>query len=1314
MTGNNLANQNNDAGRPRAHRQRRISVVAAVWAALLGTTLLSACDGDNLFSGDSRSLQPRITEVAAPAEAAPGDSIEVVVGAIAPRNVGSVDIVVSGGMAFDTTIVPGGELKSFSQAVVVGLPNVLSDTLIIISATVTDAVGAVSRPVADTLVVIGPPGVVSIDGPETSSLGSTITLAINARGDRPVDQLSISATGAIARDTTVTVAPAARTVTRNVQFMIPSTAQDTVIDFVVFARDQTGRVSAPATHRILLAVGGPRVTEVTTVPADSIQAGRTLDLRITAEGQRPLTELRVRYRGATEEDQSLSITPARTLATEETSITLPLEVRDTLLTISVTAVDAAASLSPVFSTTIRVRDITAPTVSATLTQTTASVGSSIDVRLSARDNIGLARYGIFALNASGDTIVGQNLQQTAGLQRDTTFRFTIPANLLPQTLRVFGVAVDVQGLRSISTAASLTVADSSAPAITINAPVGGSTFPLGDSILVRARIVDPTGIREVRMRGEAIRTDSLSDTEVVTRYNERVITFPQAPQTTLPTDTTIVRYLTATPDTASEDVQIVVEATDSLGNEAQRVVTVSVGGPRVELRTPASGSQVQIGGTLVVEAFAVDRANGIDSMKVFVTGAQTQTFAWYDTSPDSIKRDTSFVIGAATGTLNIEARAWSEGGEGVTATPVTVTIVSTQVTDTQAPQVGFSVSNNTRVELDDSITITVTGADQGSAGMERMGVIVIAEPNGTPVRIDTLMIDSVYPQSRTGQFSDPFHIRLADFIPFQEDSLTLPRQFTLRIHAFAIDTMGNIGTNTATALAANPGTRVTVGPTNVIPVDTAGYVRTGSNGFQHTVTAVSGESENLPRPGTIADVVYDSLNYRLYLSNQSVNGIEVMNLASDTFYTAPIAVGSEPWGLFVAKSTNPLLPDTLMVGNSGGTNISFVPLDQGANADLDEEASRRILTPNAVLFTITSEIAQGVLRYTVTPYDFSDRPQFVAQDTNRVILYSTKPTGAAPDGTIRYAFVPPGTTLPEVRLLYTRSAINATAEAVSLAHLDSIQVTRPLNTSDRLTLWDHIPGTNTLISSVETTDLDAAVADIQAKGSDVADEPGAWIPEDVGLSDTTFMAVSGNQRVVGFGEAGVDDIAETGRIWLWTAATSPVPADSGQITDEISVADLVNNASERVLGIGLDELGELGVARGEQAAYYFSNDVQQSGDLRLQGVFSDGVGGGNGGAALHPQHRYTPLPGTNTLSFIATADRSIKVVDTFHFFEYGEVPIRDNVVGQLRAAMPIAGENGTLASNDPNFIVVKVFGVTDTGAVVVVPIRRKDIPTWSP
>ena len=179
------------------------------------------------------------------------------------------------------------------------------------------------------------------------------------------------------------------------------------------------------------------------------------------------------------------------------------------------------------------------------------------------------------------------------------------------------------------------------------------------------------------------------------------------------------------------------------------------------------------------------------------------------------------------------------------------------------------------------------------------------------------------------------------------------------------------------------------------------------------------------------------------------------------------------------------------------------------------------------------------------------------------------------------------------------------------------------------------------------------------------------------------------------------------------AVTQPLDSlclATGQ-SHEVEIADLIDNAAERVTGLGLNENGSLGVARGDFAAYYFDRS------LRLEGTFDEDINPGGFGAALHPDHDTESAGSTDeTLSFVGTAESTIKIIDTYHFFQRGEIPIRDPIVGPLRATRPIPGFDnvGIACPGDPRCIVVKLFGVTQSenatqpDGVVLVDVRERD------
>jgi hypothetical protein len=136
---------------------------------------------------------------------------------------------------------------------------------------------------------------------------------------------------------------------------------------------------------------------------------------------------------------------------------------------------------------------------------------------------------------------------------------------------------------------------------------------------------------------------------------------------------------------------------------------------------------------------------------------------------------------------------------------------------------------------------------------------------------------------------------------------------------------------------------------------------------------------------------------------------------------------------------------------------------------------------------------------------------------------------------------------------------------------------------------------------------------------------------------------------------------------------------------------------------------------------------------------------------LHPLHANarsldnpngTYEPNTH-IAFAGTGDRTIDIIDTFHFFRSGRIFIRDVISGPLRAVLPFPEDNagrqcrsipvrdvyGNPVGNaveifaDGDFarphppngptedlcVVLKLFGVTDAGGVVVVDVLKSDI-----
>jgi DNA-binding beta-propeller fold protein YncE len=690
--------------------------------------------------------------------------------------------------------------------------------------------------------------------------------------------------------------------------------------------------------------------------------------------------------------------------------------------------------------------------------------------------------------------------------------------------------------------------------------------------------------------------------------------------------------------------------------------------------------EVQSGQTVRMRVSATSASGGISEFVLTLSGVLDATVTRsYSPPRDSVVIDTTFVIPEAVeGTLELRVSARDARGARTEAQPMDLTVRSV---DNTPPSIALAVEALSRMELADPLVLRVTARDNsGGSGIVRVGVTAIVVNSSTGDSLLLPNLQSVFASPRGDQVHERFTIRPQSFPAGFIDLTALPVALSIEAHAYAVDASGNC------AAAVDADTQKKLQCAELV-FDGATYVVANHLGARLSSVVVAGRTSLLPDGGTVADLVVDTLRNRLYASNIARNKLQTLAIGSGA-WGAEVLVGSRPWGLALSRGG-----DSVYVANSGGTNLSVVSLG-GTPA---EDRGRRLFTPNDALYEISWSQTGGI-RYTGVFYDFSDRPQFVAQDANGRLLYSTVPTRSAVDGTVRVVDIRSGWQSPEARLLLSNRDIRYVERVIAIAHVDSIKIFQQAD-GDVVEIYDHLPGfPNSLIMS-GLLPLEEAIAALELAGSDISWGYGRWDRDRIGLSDTTFVAISGDRRWVAFGEGGR---AQVGRISFWNA-------DAQSLSYEVSVADIVSNSSEPVRGLELNRDGTLGAARGE-AAYFFTTD------LRLQGSFIDGLGQRGAGTVLHPRHPgdYRGSVGrgstTETVAFVGTGNRTIRIVDTVHFTARGEIPIRDNLSGPFRAGPPTAADNvGKSCPGDPSCVVAKLYGVTDAGGVVVVDVMASDI-----
>jgi len=771
-----------------------------------------------------------------------------------------------------------------------------------------------------------------------------------------------------------------------------------------------------------------------------------------------------------------------------------------------------------------------------------------------------------------------------------------------------------------------------------NFPVG-----VGDSVFVQVRVQDDRGVVKVDLIGVASRGQvSLGTDTTVQRFLPKTVTLP-GPFA----DTTLTRYLLAAPgDSTSEFARIIVAATDSSGKVGLDTATIRItSGPRLTLARPTNGSAASVGRDITIEVRAID-PQGVRVVGWSTSGVLTQTASITQpigsgSLPDTVVFIDTLTIpaGTATGALNITAFATdSIGDPSGTVTPVVVNVQSA-ASDTRAPLVEFTVTK--RVEVDDSVTIHATDA----SGIGRMGFIVRQVGAATVMAGDSANFAGATQTDVTRTFA----LRLDTVTSF-------PRLVT--VEAFAIDGASNRG------LSARDTT----------PVPATGVARLD------TLTVVAGRTFPLPSGGQIADAIYNRTRNEVYFSNIQRDRIEVFNVGTSTFLAGGIPVGSRPWGLALwPRDTLGNYADTVIVANSGGTNLSIV--DVTAQREL-----RRHRLPNYLVQKVRTRIdpATNGLKPDVTEFDFSDRPQFVAAAcrnncANVFAVYSTSPTPGNTDpyagrGYVAWDELTATIAAPNGHFFWEQAAATASAQS------DTLQL---------IAVRDTAPG-----FSRRDTVLGAGVG-IMVNFDQIA------------FQESTFVRNSGDFNHALIGEGGSSVLLARALAWdsrpgiftiLGTDTLCFTPTfllkcdgilDAG-ISAGIFVRDFIANRASRVRSIATNFNGRTNFVRAD-SIYVFDFTMRQSGILQ--------IGGANAGMDVHPLHAFDARDrGTNTIPgdgdadsrilFAARPDPSVDIFDSYFFGPItAPLPIRDPIVGPLRLARSNTGQ--------------VLVGVTASGIVVV-------------
>ena len=667
-------------------------------------------------------------------------------------------------------------------------------------------------------------------------------------------------------------------------------------------------------------------------------------------------------------------------------------------------------------------------------------------------------------------------------------------------------------------------------------------------------------------------------------------------------------------------------AGNSSGVDTLRMATGNVPPPDVKVLSPFSGSSAVVGKSILVTVMG-KTAIKVRSLGLCTTGPVVRADSTIYSSPlrDSLTmQDTIAIPATATpGTLTITPFLRDSLGQRAVGPSITITVqTAAQVNSVpvvNAYCVGSQAFDNAcghgkRVEVGDTVHVE---ADDPS-GISQLGYEVRSTIGGA--------IDDSATFLSNGQLT------------FQ------PHTFQMRLPYTAFPTIAY----------------VQVFARNSNGVRAYAKLASGADRID-TVTVVAGVTRALPFGGQVADALYHPGKDRLYLTNIALNRVEVFNLA-DSSFKAPIQVGSRPWGITAwPRDRTGTMADTLLVANSGGTDISYVNLNVGASGS---EMSRYAL-PNIIAFSVTSVTSttapNGPPIQQRTKYDFSDRPQYLGATcinsgpgcTEVVLAYTTTPTPgqSAPfanrNGTVRWENLTRGTSH-----FFFEQAIGQSA-----GRGDTLEVIRyDANTGVATTL---VPFRQK-IGVAPDTGFYSVVIQIDR----------------LAFRDTTFIRNSGNFQRAVIGEGGsvlgsramTFDATRGFETLVFTPGGAlfplPIPVVDLGVSQPQDVSDWTANSFAQVKGVGINFDGSLAGIRGDST--YIINPA-----LRLQGVL--GTTASNAGLDFHPLNTGpNSFPLNTRLAFAASAEPLIEIFDTHCYQRVGTIPIRDPIIGPLTAAYRIS------------------------------------------
>jgi hypothetical protein len=693
---------------------------------------------------------------------------------------------------------------------------------------------------------------------------------------------------------------------------------------------------------------------------------------------------------------------------------------------------------------------------------------------------------------------------------------------------------------------------------------------------------------------------------------------------------------------------VVTDGNDLSGSAIDSLFLRNESALSVRVLTPSPGSIASPGLSIPVEVEAA-QSTGVTQVGYVVTGvfADSTGQTYGAPLPDTVVFFDTLAVPAGTpdGTFQITGVAVDSAGRVGTSTPVTVTVQSI-ANDTDPPIVTFQVRD--RVEVSDSITVRAT------------------DPSGiTEMSWSATLLDGTAVGGATTTYSGNL-TAVRETYPLNFSFASLPQ--TLIITAAAVDGAGNAGQ-----------ARVDTAVTAALRAD--------------TILVVYGITKGLPAGGRIVDAIYSESMNEVYLTNVELSRVDVLQLVDTSFVSGGIPVGSQPWGIAMwPRDANGAAGDTVVVANSGGTDLSIVDLP------LRREVRRHAL-PNFLVDEVTTEldVTTLVIQIKFTRHDFSDRPQYLGMtcrpgvgpcDPNQILaVYSTTPTvdqGAFPDrGSVRWENLT--SAVPESHFFWEH------AEVLPSPEFDTLRVF--VDRGPTVPLQEILnPACGRLV------DMEKLIFRNLTFVRNSGDFSHAFIGEGGVVSGETFAQAVGYNTQAGMFSAVCSGDIITGTDTI--PFSGPLEEDLG-ITPSFRVSDFISNTATVVNSIAINFNGFTNMVRTTDSVYVLDEA------LRLKGLIA--VGGENSGMDLNADHAFTAgvggTPGTwpvgatgdpnDRLTYLASSEPQIEVFDTYFFEPVSIIPIRDPVIGPLRIAEQTTGEQILVGVTAYGIVTVQLPAITN-------------------